>query len=244
MVWQVRLEARLREFTLNVELGGGNVPLAVIGPNGSGKTSILRMIAGVATPNAGLVELDGCTLFDSTRRINLPPEQRRVGYVPQGYGLFPHLSVLDNVVFGLRARASLAHTRHTANAASERAATVLAALGCEDLVQVRVRELSGGERQRVALARALVIEPRMLLLDEPIAALDVTVRRSVRLFLAQHLKAHACPAVITTHDVRDVVTLGCNVCVLERGQVVQTGSLEQLRRAPVNAFVAEFIGLE
>jgi molybdate transport system ATP-binding protein len=244
MDFSVRLEAQLREFTLAVELDGGRAPLALVGPNGSGKTTILRMIAGVATPRSGSITLSGYTVFDAATNIDVPAEERRVGYVPQGYGLFPHLSVLENVAFGLRAQRFARASEPTSRDVMERAVSALAQLGCEGLQSAHVRELSGGERQRVALARALVIEPRLLLLDEPLAALDVAVRRSVRLFLAEHLTARGCPAVITTHDVRDVITLGCNVCVLERGKVVQAGSVEALRRAPANAFVAEFVGLE
>lgn len=244
MVWHVRLDAQLRDFALTVELHGGSVPLALVGPNGSGKTTILRMIAGVATPREGSIEFGDYTALATAKAINVPPDERRVSYVPQGYGLFPHLSVLENVAFGLRARRFAPVVKHALDAPLERAMLALTQLGCERLATAQVRQLSGGERQRIALARALVIEPRMLLLDEPMAALDVTVRRAVRAFLAQHLAAGVCPAVITTHDVRDVVTLGCNVCVLDRGKVIQTGSIAELRRAPANAFVAEFVGLE
>jgi molybdate transport system ATP-binding protein len=244
MAWSVRIEAKLREFTLAVELGGDNAPLALVGPNGSGKTAILRMIAGVATPNAGSIVLSGYTAFDAAEKVNVPPEGRRVGYVPQGYGLFPHLSALQNVAFGLQAQRFVRGFEHSSNVTWERALAALTELGCERLANANVRELSGGERQRIALARALVIEPRLLLLDEPLAALDVAVRRSVRLFLAEHLSARGCPLVVTTHDVRDVITLGCQVCVLDRGQVIQTGSVAELRRAPANEFVAEFVGLE
>lgn len=240
MEWRVCLAARLRDLELEVEVRGTNQPLALVGPNGSGKTTVLRMIAGVMTPAEGVIELCGETLYDSMKNINVPPELRSVGYVPQGYGLFPHLSVLENVAFGLKARV---HTKRSDDVHAV-ALAMLRELGCEHLADVGVGQLSGGERQRVALARALVTKPRLLALDEPLGALDVGVRRQVRAALNEHLKATARPAVITTHDVRDVVTLGCVVSVLERGKVVQTGSLAELRRSPVNAFVAEFVGAE
>lgn len=240
MNWRVSLAARLRDIDLEVELLGTDQPLALVGPNGSGKTTILRMMAGVVTPTKGVFELGGELVYDSMRNINVPPESRLVGYVPQGYGLFPHLTVLDNVAFGLKAQAY----SKRANDVRAVALSLLREMGCEHLANAGVEQLSGGERQRVALARALVIKPRLLLLDEPLSALDVGVRRKVRATLNEHLKATAWPSVITTHDVRDVVTLGCVVCVLERGKVVQTGSLEELRRSPVNAFVEEFVGAE
>lgn len=244
MGWHARLQAQLRDIELDVALSGTNAPLALIGPNGAGKTTILRMIAGVLSPANGLLVLDDCVTFDSAKGIDVPPEQRRVGYVPQGYGLFPHLSVLENVAFGLRAQEFAKTVWPATTSTFDRAMAALSELGCEALATATVRELSGGERQRVALARALVIDPRLLLLDEPLAALDVAVRRSVRMFLAGHLRAKGCPAIITTHDVRDVIALGCDVCVLEQGRVVQTGRIEELERAPANAFVAEFVGLE
>lgn len=231
MSWRARIVSDVP--SLDVELSGGAGPLALVGPNGSGKTTLLRTLAGARRPRAGRVEVDGIPLFGPD--VDVPIEARRMGYVPQGYGLFPHLRVVDNVAFGLRDGPRVAR-----QAAATR---MLAALDCAHLARRWPRRLSGGEQQRVALARALVIEPRMLLLDEPLAALDATTRRAVRAFLAEHLRALGRPSIVVTHDARDVAALDAPVCVLEGGRIVQRGSLDALRRDPATDFVAEFVAV-
>ncbi len=237
--WRAEVRARAGDFTLDVALEGDARPLALVGPNGSGKTTLLRVLAGAVRPEAAEIEIDGAVLHSSARGVEVPIEHRRVGYVPQGYGLFPHLSVLDNVAFGLSTGARRVDRR----ARHERARAVLDQLGVGALGPRLPGGLSGGEQQRVALARALVIEPALLLLDEPLAALDATARRAIRGFLAEHLRAFGRPCVIVTHDVRDVAALDLQVCVLEGGRVVQRGDLAALRAAPATDFVAEFVGL-
>ena len=231
--WRAQLTARVGAFDLDVALSGDHRPLALIGPNGSGKTTLLRLIAGAIPPTAGLIAVDDAVLFESATRIDLPIEQRRIGYVPQGYGLFPHLRAVANVMFGL-----------TGERAARRATALamLAELGCDHLAERRVGRLSGGEQQRVALARALVIEPRMLLLDEPLAALDVVTRRAVRAELAAHLTRARCPAIVVTHDVRDVIALQARVAVLEAGRIAQIDTVAGVRADPATAFAAEFVG--
>jgi ABC-type sulfate/molybdate transport systems ATPase subunit len=210
----------------------------LIGPNGSGKTSLLRIIAGVLRPAAAEIEVGDRVLVSTRRGIELPVEQRGVGYVPQGYGLFPHLSVLDNVAFGLSVRARDMRPQPRRQVAR----ATLRDLDCEHLADRRPHELSGGERQRVAVARALATRPSLLLLDEPLAALDAAARRSVRTFLTTHLAQAGCPALIVTHEPRDVLALDAEVVALGDGQVVQRGRFADLQRAPATAFVAEFVG--
>ncbi|HJL03588.1 MAG TPA: ATP-binding cassette domain-containing protein [Polyangiaceae bacterium LLY-WYZ-15_(1-7)] len=233
MAWSAAIRAELGAFMLDVELEGDARPLALVGPNGSGKTTLLRALAGAVRPRAGTIRVGDALLFDEERGVDVPMERRRVGYVPQGYGLFPHLDALGNVAFGLR----LGRRER-----ERRARAMLEELGCGGLARRPVGRLSGGERQRVALARALVLEPGLLLLDEPLAALDAIHRRAVRRLLAERLRAYGRPAILTTHDARDIAALGARVAVLEGGRVVQEGELEALRAAPANEFVAELVG--
>ena len=238
MSWLVRVCATLGPLELDVDLCGDARPVALVGPNGAGKTTLLRLIAGAYRPQAGRIEVGGRVLFDAAAAVDLPPERRAVGYVPQGYGLFPHLGVADNVAFGLRARGH-SGGRRAARLAAEQ---MLDELGCASLAGRRPTELSGGEQQRVALARALVVDPAILLLDEPLAALDASARRQLRRFLADHLRRRARPSIVVTHDARDVLALEAEACVLDAGRVVQRGTADQLRRAPANDFVAELFG--
>lgn len=243
--WYVAVRLRLGDLDLHVEVGGGTRPVALIGPNGSGKTTLLRTIAGAYHPNAGIVRLGDRVVFDAARGIDLPPETRRVGYVPQGYGLFPHLSAVDNVAFGVasvggeesgRARAG---RRQRAKRKGE-ALELMERLECVHVADRPPASLSGGEQQRVALARSLMIEPEILLLDEPLAALDAPARRRLRAWLSRHLEERAGPSLVVSHDVRDVRALGADVYVLEGGRIVQKGSPDALAAGPATDFVAEF----
>jgi ABC-type sulfate/molybdate transport systems ATPase subunit len=217
-----------------VDLRGDDAPVALVGPNGSGKTTLLRTIAGAYRPTEGAIRVGQETLFDSARGVDVPPERRSVGYVPQGYGLFPHLSALDNVAFAGAAHGIPREERRKA------ALDVMQRMGCAHLADRLPARLSGGEQQRVALARAITAEPHMLLLDEPLAALDAPSRRSIRTYLAEHLAERRGPALVVSHEARDVRALGALVYVLERGRVVQSGTADVLARAPETEFVAAF----
>jgi molybdate transport system ATP-binding protein len=236
MSWRVEVSMRLGALSLDVDLEGGDEPVALIGPNGSGKTTLLRTIAGAHHPDAGAIRIGDEDVFDSTAGIDLPPEARRVGYVPQGYGLFPHLSVLENVAFGWRARSP----RPSREQRLCEATRLLERVGCRHLADRKPVGLSGGEQQRVALARALAVEPRMLLLDEPLAALDAQARRAVRTYLAEHLAERSGPALVVSHDLRDVRALGGPVVVLEKGSIVQRGLPDELASQPATEFVEAF----
>ncbi|MFT3724002.1 MAG: ABC transporter ATP-binding protein [Hyphomonadaceae bacterium] len=231
---QAKLRGRLGQFELDVELEVGQAPLVVLGPNGAGKTTLLRMLLGAEQPSAGYVRVGDATLFDSQAQLCVPIELRRFGYLPQHYALFPHLSVLDNVAFAL---AGSARERR------ERARSMLATLSLAELGERRPGSLSGGEQQRVALARALAIQPRALLLDEPLGALDVGARRSTRRFLASYLRELGIPSLVITHDAVDAAELGDGVLVLEGGRVSQRGGWDELLRKPASPFVEEFTAL-
>jgi len=233
MSWRVDIRLTLGGFDLAVDLDIEAGPITLIGPNGSGKTTLLRTIAGAHGPTAGRVKLGERLIYDAEARIDLPPEERKVGYVPQGFGLFPHLSALDNVAFAWASRA----TRE------ERRAQAMKLLGQMDAAPLASRApstLSGGEKQRVALARALMIEPEILLLDEPLSALDAAARRNVRGYLVERLTESGRPAILVTHDARDALALDAPVYVIEGGKVVQHGSCSALAAAPATEFVAEF----
>lgn len=232
--WQVHLRLEAGTFELVAELDGDQAPVVVAGPNGAGKTTLLRAICGACRPASGIVRIGGRTLFDSVQGIDQPPEHRRVGYLPQGCGLFPHLTAAENVAFGLTRRRARTQRRQAAVALMEE-------MGCAHLADRSPDSLSGGERQRVALARALLPNPEIVLLDEPLSAMDTPARRNFGDYLAAHLAKGKRPAIVVTHDVRDVRALGSPVVyVLEEGRVVQHGRPAELAASPATQFVAGF----
>lgn len=222
------------EVALEVPAGG----VVIVGPNGAGKSTLLLAAIGARRPRRGRITCDGAVLFDAGSGVDLPPEERRLAYVPQHYALFPHLTAAGNVEFALGCGPAPGPRRQR----RARARALLERLGIAHLADRPAARLSGGERQRVALARALATEPRALLLDEPIAALDVEARDEVRRFLAGELAALGRPFVVVTHDRADAAALGASVAVIEGGRVVQLGSLADLARAPATAYVARFAG--
>ncbi len=233
MSWSAHFELEQGALHLRVDVAGDHRPVAIIGPNGAGKTTLLRAIAGAARPTRGRIVIGEQTVYDSEQAIELPPERRGVGYVPQGFGLFDHLNVLDNVAFGRLGCADRSE-RH------DRARDILERLGVGHLTARSPGALSGGEKQRVAFARALITEPRILLLDEPLAALDATARRFVREVLATYLAKREIGTLLVTHDARDVYGLDPVVVALEGGAVVQQGPAQELAATPSTAFVADF----
>lgn len=220
------------EFRLDAALtvAPGEV-VTLLGPNGAGKSTILMALTGLLRVDDGRIELDGTVL------TNLRPQDRQIGVVWQDYLLFPHMSVLENVAFGLRARGTGRH------AARDRATAWLQRLELTDRAGQRPRDISGGEAQRVALARALIVEPRLLLLDEPMAALDAGTRPTVRAELRKHLAGYEGCTIIVTHDPLEALVLGDRVVVLEKGVVVQEGMPAELTQHPRTDYVAQLVGL-
>jgi molybdate transport system ATP-binding protein len=214
----------LRDFTVEVALDVA-APTALVGPSGAGKSTILRLIAGLRTPAAGKVVCNGEVWFGPG--VNVPVERRRIGFVFQDYALFPHRDVIGNVAFEARRDPD----------------EVLRQLGIEHLAHARTRDLSGGERQRVALARALATDPQILLLDEPLAALDPGTRSGVAAELADVLERTRVPTVTVTHSYEEATLLADHVVVIDRGEVVQAGTGEELLHSPVSRFVADFAGV-
>jgi molybdate transport system ATP-binding protein len=216
----------LRSFRLELSLALGRETFALVGPSGAGKTTVLRAVAGLATPERGLVRLGGDVLFDAAAGIDLPPEDRRVGFVFQDYALFPHMTVEQNVAYGAR----------------DGAAELLDRFRIAHLARVRPAELSGGERQRVGLARALARGPGVLLLDEPLSALDPHTRAVLRLELKELLDELDLPVLLVTHDFQDAAVLADRVAALADGRIRQVGTPSELIAAPADAFVASFTG--
>jgi molybdate transport system ATP-binding protein len=233
----VAASKRLRDITLEVNLTFGTSVTAVVGPSGAGKSTLLRMVAGLVHPDAGTITLRGRTLDDAEHGYHLPPAQRDVSMVFQEYALFPHLSVGGNVAYGLEARRIPRAQRRL------RVTEMLDRLGIGSLAHERPDRLSGGQRQRVALARALVVGPTALLLDEPLAALDLQTRASVRRELYGFLRDLAIPSLLVTHDYADALVFRERIVVLVAGQVVQDGSHDDLLAHPRSQFVADFTGL-
>ncbi|MEP7019323.1 MAG: ABC transporter ATP-binding protein [Pseudonocardiales bacterium] len=225
-------------FTLDVSIRAapGEV-LAVLGPNGAGKSTLLRATAGLLGIDSGHVELDGVTLDDPASGVFVVAERRRLGVVFQDHRLFPHLRVVDNVAFGLR---SGGMPRAQARA---KAARWLARLGIDDLARRRPGRLSGGQAQRVALARALACEPAALLLDEPLAALDVQTRAEVQGELREHLGGFAGPTLLVTHDPIEALLLATRIVVLEQGRVAQQGTPAEITSRPATPYVARLVGM-
>jgi len=233
-----RVDVAIGAFRLEVALrvAPGEV-VAVLGPNGAGKTTLLGALAGLVPLRAGCVTLGGRVLEDPARGVRVAPERRAVGVVFQGLLLFPHLSVRDNVAFGLRARGV---PRRAARALAEQE---LARVRVADLAGRAPATLSGGQAQRVALARALAIRPDLLLLDEPLSALDVEARAAVRRELRRHLDDFAGPCVLITHEPLEAMALADRLVIVEGGRVTQEGTPAAISRRPRSPWVAELVGL-
>ena len=205
--------------------------LVLLGPSGCGKTTMLRLIAGLEYPDAG-----GQVMFGAEDVTPLPIEKRGVGMVFQSYALFPNMTVGENIAYGLKIRKMDASARQT------KVDELLQLVHLEGLVARRIDQLSGGQRQRVALARALAVEPRVLLLDEPLTALDAKLRETLRIDINQLLRGLGITAVYVTHDQSEAMALGDRIVVMDRGCIAQIGTPQEIYYQPAGEFVAQFIG--
>jgi ABC-type Fe3+/spermidine/putrescine transport system ATPase subunit len=214
---------------IDLEVGEGEL-VALLGPSGCGKTTTLRMVAGFEDPTAGTIELAG-------KRIDvLPPDRRGATMVFQGYALFPHLSVFENVGYGLRVR------RVRGQALRDRVGAALALVGLEGLGERRPQQLSGGQQQRVALARALILEPKLLLFDEPLSNLDAKLREQMRLEIRTLQQRVGITSVYVTHDQAEAMTLADRIAVMDRGRIAQLGTPREIYEEPADRLVAAFVG--
>jgi ABC-type sulfate/molybdate transport systems ATPase subunit len=231
---EVRARDRLRELELDLELQvDGDGCAAIVGPSGAGKSTVLRIIAGLRRPDPGRVVMGEEVWLDSRRGIDLQPEERACGFMFQDYALFPHLSAWRNVAFGMPG------PRHDRRG---RALEQLRRFGVEGLADARPTSLSGGERQRVALARSLARDPSVLLLDEPLAALDTRTRAHAGRELVHALRGTRALAIVVTHDFSEAAMLADEIFVMDEGRIVQRGTAAELSARPVSAFVADFAG--
>lgn len=231
----IDIKKRLPEFRLEVAMRLNYEIMAILGPSGCGKTMTLKCIAGLEKPDEGLITIDDRTWFDSWQHIDLPAKERRAGFVFQNYALFPHLSVYDNVAFGLRGRPSAE--------IQERVNNILAKLGIMKLTSRMPNRLSGGQQQRVALARALAGEPEVLLLDEPFSALDSLVKSRLEdelLKLQEYYQGHV---LYVTHNLEEAYRLSSRMAVIEAGQVLQQGERQDVIQRPANRRVAVLTGV-
>ncbi len=234
----ITLDTHLNTFHLSLNFSAIQGQTTVLlGESGAGKSTVLRLIAGLLTPQKGYIALGDTVYFDSEHKIVVPPQERPFGYVFQDYALFPHLSVFENVAFGLRAQ----HISRTL--IQQRVSEALEMVHLPGLEQRRPPQLSGGQQQRVALARALALQPQLLLLDEPLAALDVQTRREVRQELRHILAEVDVTTVMVTHTYLEALLFGQHILVLEQGHVLQQGIQRDLLEHPRSSYVAELIGV-
>jgi ABC-type sulfate/molybdate transport systems ATPase subunit len=233
-VLRAQVVKRLRDITLDVDVRCTAGVTVIVGPSGAGKTTLLRIIAGLEEIDRGCVSLDDRILDDGDGQF-VRPGKRDIAYVLQEYALFPHLSVADNVGYGLAVR------RFPQAERERRVATELERFDIVDTAAVKPDKLSGGQRQRVALARALVLDPRALLLDEPLAALDVQTRGTVRTELHAIVAQIPVPTLFVTHDQADARAFPERIVVLEGGSITQTGTCAELFAAPATPFIEQFV---
>lgn len=224
-------------FSLEVdmEIGRGRT-LALLGPNGAGKTTVVEAIAGLVAVDSGSIVLDGQTLDDRESDRFVPSEERNVGVMFQDHLLFAHMSVGDNIAFGLRSRGT------RGDEASSQVRKWCDRLGLSDYEHRSVSDLSGGQAQRVALARALAAKPSILLLDEPLAALDVTTREQARRVLVEHLESFEGPKLLITHDPAEAFLLADEIHIIEGGHITQVGSAEEITQGPLTDYAADLAG--
>ena len=235
---KVKLDTHLNTFHLDLgfsaEVGKTTV---LLGESGAGKSTVLRLMAGLLHPERGHISLEDTAYFDSERHIVVPPQERPFGYVFQDYILFPHLNVFENVAFGLRAQ----HLPH--HVIRCRVGEALEQVHLPGLDQRRATQLSGGQQQRVAIARALALQPQLLLLDEPLAALDIQTRREVRQELRHILANIGITTILVTHQYLEALLFGQSILVLDAGRIIQQGSQHDLLLYPRSSYVAELVGM-
>ncbi len=233
MSLHINLQKKVNGFSLDVEWRINNGPAVLFGFSGAGKSMTLQLIAGLAKPDKGFIKLDDTLYFDSVSGTDLPPQKRLFGYVFQDLALFPHMTVLDNILYGapdLPSKEKL-----------DRALGMLHSFKLNGLEKRFPCEISGGQKQRVAFARALIRRPRMLLLDEPFSALDRPLRLEMRKFLKEVREIFHIPAILVTHDFEEAAAVSDKIIIYEHGRIAQAGSPQEVKTDPANAYVSYLV---
>lgn len=226
----------LRDFCLDVAdfVVKDGETLALIGENGAGKSTVLRILSGLLKPASGRIVLNDRVLFDSGQRVSLAPEDRQIGYMFQNYALFPHMTARENIAYGLKVR------RMPQKDVDARVNELCERMGIAEIADQLVTRMSGGQRQRAALARAIAPSPELLLLDEPLSALDVRTQEQMRRELASVIRSEKIPCVLVTHSIVDALAVADRIAVIERGKIVACGAPEEVIHNPANGFVSSF----
>lgn len=241
MTMEIRLDGITKSFAHKEVIQNSSLTIAsgsfttLLGPSGCGKTTLLRMIAGLEAPDTGSVFFNDNCVFSAEKAINIPPEKRGLGFVFQDFALWPHMSVFENVAFGLRAS-------HKTEKLEEKVRAALHAVQLDDFAQRYPHQLSGGQQQRVAFARAIVIAPECILFDEPLSALDALLREEMRVELRELVAKLGITAVFVTHDQTEAMSMSDKIAVLSEGRIEQYASPEEIYSAPETEFVAKFVG--
>lgn len=231
---EIDIKKKLSHFPLELQWSAGNEIVALFGPSGAGKSMTLQAIAGLTEMDEGFIRVGEEKWFDSAAKINLPPQKRSVGYVFQHYALFPHMTVLKNILFGNPAPNS--------PEAHQEAMDLLKLFRLDNLEERYPKELSGGQRQRVALARALMRKPKILLLDEPFAALDLPTRKTLRAELKELRRKFNIPLVLVTHDLTEALAMADRLLIYDQGRIIQQGTVQEIINNPADDMVAELVG--
>ena len=233
MAVKVNIEKNFRDFSLKVDFEGSSAAIGLLGASGSGKSMTLRCIAGIETPDKGRIVINGKTVFDSEKGINLKPQKRRIGYLFQNYALFPTMTVEQNIRCGYRGEKS---------SAREKVADLIRRYHLEGLEKRLPSQLSGGQQQRVALARMMIGEPEAILLDEPFSALDPLTRSSLQDELSDLHRKMGKTMIFVTHDMDEAIKIADRICIMKDGRILQYDTPEEILRRPANDFVANFVG--
>ena len=233
MAIEVAIKKKIGNFSLDVAFSAGEEMFALLGASGCGKSMTLKCIAGIETPDEGKIVLNGRTLFDSEKKINLIPQKRKVGYMFQDYALFPNLNAYENIVYGLRNKPGIS--------SAEEVQELISLLGLKEHLNKRIDQLSGGQKQRVALARTLVMKPKILLLDEPLSALDGVIKESIKERIQLIAKQYHLTTIIVTHDPEEALTLSDKVLIINEGQISQFDQPHVIVTQPRTQFVEKFI---